>query len=81
MLMMAALTIISATLFAQKAGKKDNTKHLTVYTCPMHDSIAAKQPGNCSVCGIKLQLSKKEEMNSGVTKKYSCPVHLATVNS
>ena len=40
---MAVLTILSVSLFAQKAGKKDNTKHLTIYTCPMHDSIGKKK--------------------------------------
>ncbi len=80
MLMMAALTIFSLTLFAQKAGKKDNTKHLTIYTCPMHDSIAAKKPGNCPICGMALQLSKKEQMKRDVTKNYSCPTHLTEVS-
>ncbi|UEG49836.1 hypothetical protein LK994_14440 [Ferruginibacter lapsinanis] len=80
MLMMAALTIFSLTLFAQKAGKKDNTKHLTIYTCPMHDSIKAKLPGNCPICGMKLQLTAKEQMKKDVTKHYACPTHLTEVS-
>jgi uncharacterized paraquat-inducible protein A len=76
MLMMAALTILSVTVFAQeKAGKKDTLKHTKLYTCAMHDSIAMKKPGNCPVCGMKLERSKKEQMKAEVTKNYSCPMH------
>jgi uncharacterized paraquat-inducible protein A len=78
---MAVLTILSANLFSQtKAGKVDTSKHFTIYTCPMHDAVAAKKPGNCPICGMKLQLSKKEEMNAGVTKNYACPMHPAEVS-
>lgn len=76
MLMMAAFTIMSVTVFAQeKAGKKDTLKHTTLYTCAMHDSVAMKKPGNCPVCGMKLERSKKEQMKAEVTKNYSCPMH------
>ena len=81
MLMMAALTILTVTLFAQtKGGRKDTTKHATFYTCPMHDTIAMKQPGNCPICGMKLNLSKKEEMKMDLTKNYTCPTHLNVVS-
>lgn len=74
--MMAALTILSVSVFAQgKAGKKDTAKHVTLYTCTMHDTIAIKKPGNCPVCGMKLERSKKEQMKTEVTKSYSCPMH------
>ena len=76
MLMMAALTILSVSVFAQgKAGKKDTLNHTKFYTCVMHDSIAMKKPGNCPVCGMKLERSKKEQMKTEVTKNYSCPMH------
>src|SRR5687768_1307499 len=77
MLMMAALTILCVSVFAQeKAGKKDTLKHAKFYTCAMHDSVAMKKPGNCPVCGMKLQRSKKEQMKAEVTKNYSCPMHV-----
>lgn len=77
MLMMAALTILSLSALAQqKAGKKDTLKHIKFYTCSMHDTVATKKPGNCPVCGMKLQLSEKEQMKADVTKNYSCPMHL-----
>lgn len=77
MLMMAVLTILSVSVFAQeKAGKKDTQKNLTLYTCPTHDTVAKKKPGNCPVCGMKLERSKKEQMKAEVTKSYSCPMHL-----
>jgi hypothetical protein len=76
MLLMAALTITSVSAFSQhKADKKDTSQHYQIYTCPMHDSVTAKQPGNCPICGMKLQLSNKEQMKTAVTKTYACPVH------
>ena len=76
MLMMAALTILSVSLFAQeKAGKKNTGKGVTLYTCVTHDTVAMKKPGNCPVCGMKLERSKKEQMKAEVTKNYSCPMH------
>jgi transcription initiation factor IIE alpha subunit len=76
-LMMAALTILSVSVFAQeKAGKKDTLKHSKLYTCAIHDSIAIKKPGNCPVCGMKMERSTKEHMKAEVTKNYSCPMHL-----
>ena len=80
-LLMAVLTILSVSLFAQnKAGKKDVTPHKVFYTCPMHDTIAMTKPGNCPICGMKLQLSKKEEMKMGSKKNYSCPIHITEVS-
>jgi Cu(I)/Ag(I) efflux system membrane fusion protein len=82
MLMMAALTIMSITLFAQnKRGYKDTMQHVQLYTCPMHDTVAMKKPGNCPVCGMKLQLSAKEQMKQEATKTYSCPMHPAEVSN
>lgn len=76
MLVMAALTIMTVSVHAQeKAGKKDTLKHATLYSCPMHDTVAMKKPGNCPVCGMKLERSKKEQMKVGVMKNYSCPMH------
>jgi hypothetical protein len=81
MLLMAACTIMSVTLFAQtKGGRIDTVKHQQLYTCPMHNSVAATKPGNCSICGMKLQLSKKEEAKMMNTKNYSCPTHLEVVS-
>lgn len=82
MLLMAALTILSVSVFAQsKRGYKDTAQHIQIYTCPMHDSVAMKTPGNCPVCGMKLQLSKKEQLKQEVTKTYTCPMHPDEVSS
>ena len=80
--MMAALTIMSVSVFAQeKAGKRDTLKHTKLYTCLMHDSIAMKKPGNCPVCGMKLERSPKEQMKAEVVKNYSCPMHADVVSN
>lgn len=75
-LLMAVLSIIAVTVFAQtKAGKKDPAKGLPLYTCSTHDTLLMKKPGNCPICGMKLQLSSKEQMKSDVNKTYTCPTH------
>ena len=81
LLTLAFVTTLSIAVSAQtKAGKVDKAKHAQFYTCPMHDSIASTKPGNCPVCGMKLELSKKEAMKSQVTKNYSCPLHITEVS-
>ncbi len=79
MLMMAAFSIMTVAAFSQsKAGKKDTTKNTILYTCSMHPDVSSSKEGKCLTCGMKLELSKKEQMKRGVTRNYTCPVH-ATV--
>lgn len=76
MLLMAVLTIISIGAMAQtKAGKKDTTAHTSYYTCPKHNTVAMQQPGNCPICGMKLNFTKKEEAHLLNAKNYVCPTH------
>ncbi len=80
LIMVLVITTFSTTLFAQtKRGYKDTTQHTVLYTCTMHDTIKMKQPGNCPICGMKLNLSKKEEMKMSITKNYVCPTHHTVV--
>src|SRR5688572_32755117 len=52
MLMIAALTISSVSVFAQeKAGKNDTTKHTVLYTCSMHPDVKMDKAGKCPKCG------------------------------
>jgi transcription initiation factor IIE alpha subunit len=77
LLLLPAFALLSLTGFSQeKGGKKDTTQHVALYTCPMHNTVAMKKPGNCPICGMKLQRSAKEQMKTEVTKNYSCPIHL-----
>lgn len=79
-ILMVVFTIVTVNLFAQtKGGRVDTSKHTVYYTCSMHDTIAMKQPGNCPICGMKLNLSKKEEMKMSITKNYVCPTHQTVV--
>lgn len=76
-----AVFIASSCLFAQtKAGKVDTTQHAAFYTCPNHPEVVSHEPGNCPKCGMKLNLSSKEQMKTGVTKNYVCPVHADVVS-
>ena len=79
MLFIAALTIGSVSVFAQKA-KQDTVKHIPLYTCPMHPDVKMDKQGKCPQCGMELSLSKKEEMKRQVTKSYICPVHADVVS-
>lgn len=76
-----AFLISSPCLFAQtKAGKIDNAKHATFYTCPMHPEVVKHEPGKCPQCGMELNLSSKEQMKAITAKNYTCPVHLDVVS-
>ena len=76
------LVLITASnfLFAQKAGRIDTIQHTTYYTCPMHSEVMSEKPGNCPKCGMKLNLSTKEEMKMEVTRSYSCPIHTDVIS-
>ena len=75
-ILVIGLLAAAPALFAQKAGRIDTASHPSLYTCPMHDSILLDKPGNCPICGMKLEFSKKEQMKKEVVKNYSCPVHI-----
>jgi hypothetical protein len=76
-----SLLIGSPVIFGQtKAGKKDTTQHTAYYNCPKHTDVVRDKPGKCPKCGMRLNLSGKEQMKSGVAKSYSCPVHLEVVS-
>lgn len=78
MLMMAAITILSVSVFAQDTAKHKMSKHQTdkmKYSCPMHPEVTSDKPGKCSKCGMDLVLSKKDHMKMGSMKMYSCPMH------
>lgn len=78
--LLAALFVCASCLFAQsKAGKTDTTKHFALYTCSMHPNITSDKPGNCPLCGMKLNTSAKEQMKGAVVKNYTCPMHTAIV--
>jgi len=69
MLMMAALTILSVSVFAQDTAKHKmkmpaHQSGKMKYSCPMHPEVTSDKPGKCSKCGMKLTvpvLEKKEE--------------------
>jgi len=80
MLMIAALTILSVSVFAQdstmqknKAPKQKTEK--AKYSCPMHPGMKSKKPGKCSECGMEMSKSKMGHMKMDEKKSYSCPMH------
>jgi len=82
MLMIAVFSIMTISVFSQgKAGKKDTATHTTMYTCPMHPEMVFNKPGTCPKCGMKLNLSTKEQMKKDVVKNYACPVHTTVMSN
>lgn len=74
MLLMAAFTIMSVSLFAQDPTPKPEKmakekKEKASYTCPMHADEVSDKPGKCSKCNMDMVKAKKEK------KQYSCPMH------
>jgi ribosomal protein S27AE len=72
-----SFTVINAQ---EKAGKKDTTTHINLYTCPTHPGITTDKPGKCPLCGMDLNLSGKELLKTQVTKAYICPIHADAVS-
>jgi Heavy metal binding domain len=73
-LLMAVLTIMSATVIAQdtsmhhmKMHKMDHMK----YSCPMHPKVTSNKPGKCSKCGMDMTKMKEHNMD----KMYCCAKH------
>ena len=65
---------------AQKSKTEKNTIDTVAvqkgkYSCPMHPNEVSNKPGKCSVCGMDLTRSKKEQMKMEVMKMYACPMH------
>ena len=73
MLMMAALTILTVSVFAQGPAKTPKAKTEKIkYSCPMHADVVSAKEGKCSKCGMDLTKTKKEQMK--MMKTYSCPM-------
>ena len=64
MLMMAAFTILSISVFAQTTTDQTKQKADTTvvkkdaFVCPMHKDITSPKPGKCSKCGMDLKAKK-----------------------
>lgn len=82
MLLMAAVSIMTLSVFAQeKAGKKDTLQHTTLYSCKMHPDVKMDKAGKCPQCGMDLVLSPKEKIKREVTKNYTCPIHADVISN
>jgi hypothetical protein len=40
------------------------TRAGATYTCVMHAQVSSDTPGNCPICGMKLQLKKDAKVSS-----------------
>src|SRR6516165_6224768 len=49
------------------------SRNLGKYTCPMHPEVVSDQPGDCSKCGMALELIPTLVPRKGTI--YTCPMH------
>lgn len=73
MLMMAALTILTVSVFAQDSTMHKMKTHKQKvekvrYSCPMHQGKTSKKPGKCNQCGMDMKKNEKAIL------VYSCPM-------
>ena len=48
-----------------EAAAEPSGEEVAYYTCPMHNSVRAKQPGKCPICGMDLQAVTHQELGTG----------------
>ncbi len=46
----------------------DDPDAISHYTCPMHPSVRAAEPGRCPICGMELVAVKRDEAQSGAVR-------------
>lgn len=73
MLMMAPLTILTVSVFAQDSTMHKMKTHKQKvekvrYSCPMHLGKTSKKPGKCNQCGMDMKKNEKAIL------VYSCPM-------
>ncbi|MBK5272070.1 MAG: hypothetical protein JJE22_13750 [Bacteroidia bacterium] len=77
-----AFLISSPGVFAQlKAGRRDATPHIALYTCLIHSDAIIYKPGKCRFCGMDLNLSQKQELHAKIAKTNTCPINGGVVSN
>lgn len=65
---------------ASTPGRSSKRKR---YKCPMHPSVVSEKPGECSKCGMALDLVGSDEIKEKTAKKdtsYTCTMHPEVVS-
>jgi RND family efflux transporter MFP subunit len=71
---------------AKPAAKSGAAQASGKYLCPMHGKVVTDRPGNCPICGMKLEpvpaalLKGEVKTPSGAAPTYFCPMHPTTVS-
>ena len=56
---LAAGSFAGGTWWAHRSGAAHASAHAaTVYTCPMHPDYHSDHPGNCPICGMRLEADR-----------------------
>jgi RND family efflux transporter MFP subunit len=63
---LAAGAFAGGTWWAHRAGAAHASAHAaTVYTCPMHPDYRSDHPGDCPMCGMRLEAARAEGAAGG----------------
>jgi membrane fusion protein, copper/silver efflux system len=55
----AAGSFVAGTWWAHRSGKvRATAQAATVYTCPMHPDYQSQHPGDCPICGMRLEADR-----------------------
>ena len=54
------LCLLLAVAFAPSCSKPTNPAEKTLYTCGMHPQVVQDHPGDCPICGLKLEPVRKQ---------------------
>jgi hypothetical protein len=59
----------------QSSSNNSRKTESTFYTCPMHSDVRSINPGNCTKCGMALEMKTVKESTQKKNKFYVCRDH------
>ena len=72
--LLAAGSFAGGTRWADRSGAARASAHAaTVYTCPMHPDYRSDHPGDCPMCGMRLEAVRPDGATGGDTAARTLP--------
>ena len=67
---LAAGSFAGGTWWAHRSGAARASAHAaTVYTCPMHPDYRSDHPGDCPICGMRLEADRGRPAQRAATPR------------
>ena len=71
---LGAGSFAGGTWWAHRSGAAHaSARAATVYTCPMHPDYRSDHPGNCPICGMRLEAVRAGRARGGDTAARALP--------